>query len=90
MSKYTCAAGLSISIGLWVACGGPQPPAEPSAPRCDADTQCEDRLRDHCPGGSSTFARCVDGQCIFEGCSSPIGTPCDDDPSTVFEGEHCE
>jgi len=62
---------------------------ESGEPTCRSDAECEDAMSDQCPGGSTVFATCVDGTCRFEGCSSPIGTPCDDDPSTRFEDEDC-
>jgi hypothetical protein len=56
---------------------------------CTSDEQCAEHLRSECPGGSVAHAECRDGHCELGGCSSPIGTPCDDDPSTVFEDEEC-
>lgn len=57
--------------------------------RCKSDQECAERMQDRCPGGSSALATCDRGMCEFQSCSSPIGTPCDGDPSTVFEGEVC-
>lgn len=56
---------------------------------CTADGQCSEHFRAQCPGGSVAHAACQEGVCEFQGCSSPIGTPCDDDPSTQFDGEEC-
>lgn len=78
----------SLALVLVVGCGAPQATSN-GASACSSDEECGERLRDHCPGGSVTYAQCTDGACRFEGCSSPIGTPCDDDPATVFEDEDC-
>ena len=56
---------------------------------CSTDADCETLLADNCGGGSVTYASCVEGGCVFDGCSSPIGTPGDGNPNTIFDGE-CE
>jgi hypothetical protein len=58
---------------------------------CESEADCRDaRFPGACPGGSVSFAACREGYCFAEGCSSPIGTPCDDDPSTAFDDEQCD
>jgi len=83
--RITLAASL-----LLVGCGGPQSEPESPSASCQSADDCRRHFADSCPGGSSVFTECREGQCHFVGCSSPIGTPCDGDPSTVFEGEECD
>jgi len=83
-----------ILMGWVGGCGGAEPAVEnggsESEAACSSDADCEERMADQCPGGSAVFAVCAEGECRFEGCSSPIGTPCDGDPATQFEDEECE
>lgn len=77
---------LAITLILALAaCRG----SKPATPACTSDSQCEEQFRDQCPGGSVAYATCTKGTCQFEACSSPIGTPCDDDPATQFDDENC-
>lgn len=72
---------------------GPSPAASNASDvegsQCRSDRECEEASAGQCPGGSAPLARCEQGTCRFDACTSPIGTPCDDDPATQFEGEEC-
>lgn len=90
------ARAMFAALLVTAACGGAETDGAAEADNggtaagaCEIDADCEAQGSDQCPGGSVAYARCVDGRCVFDGCSSPIGTPCDDDPSTLFEGEDC-
>lgn len=89
----------AILTFVFAGCGGPRAdgpqesrpplPDEPNRSACRSDDDCAEKVGEQCPGGSVAFATCSAGQCNFEGCSSPIGTPCDGDPSTQFDDESC-
>lgn len=89
---------IAVLAFAFVGCGGPRAdtphkrpplPDEPSSSACRSDDDCAEQMRAQCPGGSVAYATCSAGECTFEACSSPIGTPCDGDPSTQFDDESC-
>ncbi len=84
---------LALVGALLLGCAGTAAPSagaeEGASPSCRTDQDCETAFSDQCPGGSVAYARCEEGRCRFGACSSPIGTPCDGDPATQFDGEEC-